>query len=167
MIENIISVVLVVGVLFAIISIPVGMFNTKVFQAINGTKCTGVNFIKAFIPFYNITFSRKLAYNSSGIFIIALIVCLILILFRIVALALVSVVPVLVVFSSFTTIAAILLYWLFYIINAVDFCRMFNCGMLITLCCIILAPVGYYMLSTQVLSYFRSVEDEVSGRFGT
>ena len=43
---------------------------------------------------------------------------------------------------------------------------MFNCGLIVTLCGVVVAPIGYYMLSTQVLGYFRSVEDTVSGRFG-
>ena len=36
------SVVIVLAFLYAIICVPVGIFNLKLFQAINGTKCTGL-----------------------------------------------------------------------------------------------------------------------------
>lgn len=166
MLLNILSVVLVVAFLYSIICIPVGMFNTKLFMAIHGTKCTGLNRVKAYLPFYNITFSRWLAYGGSMVFSILLLVCALLLVFRFVAIALVASVPILVVYSALTTLGCIALYTLLYIINAVDFCRMFSCGAATMLCCLLIAPVGYYMLSLQVLSYFRNVEDEVSGRFG-
>lgn len=163
---DVISVILVLAVLYAIVSIPVGIFNLKVFQAIHGTKCTGLSFVKAFIPLYNITFSRKLAYGRATAFNICLVICLLLFLFRIVSVVIVSIAPVLVVYSSLVMIACIAIYWILYIINCVDFCRMFNCGVITTLCGVVVPPIGYYMLSTQVLGYFRSVEDTVSGRFG-
>lgn len=166
MLMDILSTILVVGILYAIVCVPVGMFNAKVFQAVHGAKCTGLSLGKALIPFCNITFSRRLTYGRAPVFRALLLVCVGLLLFRFVALALVTVAPLLIVFSSLTTVACIALYWLLYIVNAIDFCRMFNCGFVIKLACIVLAPVGYYMLSTQVLGYFRSVEDEVSGRFG-
>lgn len=163
---DVISVVLVLMVLYAVISVPVGIFNLKVFQAIHGTKCTGFSFLKAFTPLYNITFARKLAYGKATVFNVILLVCLLLLLFRVVALILVSTLPILVVYSSLVMIACIALYWVLYIVNCVDFCRMFNCGIITTLCGVVVPPIGYYMMSTQVLGYFRSVEDTVSGRFG-
>ena len=99
-------------------------------------------------------------------FNVMLLICLLLFVFRVVSIALVSLVPVLVVYSSLVMIACIAIYCILYIINCVDFCRMFNCGLIVTLCGVVVAPIGYYMLSTQVLGYFRSVEDTVSGRFG-
>lgn len=163
---DVISVIIVLAVLYAIVSVPVGIFNLKVFQAMHGTKCTGLNILKAFTPLYNITFARKLAYSKSPVYNVLLLVCLLLFLFRIVSIVIVSAVPILVVYSSLAMIVCIALYWVLYIINCVDFCRMFNCGLIVTLCGIVAAPIGYYMLSTQVLGYFRSVEDTVSGRFG-
>ena len=163
---DVISVVLVLMALYAVNSVPVGMFNLKVFQAIHGTKCTGFSLLKAFTPLYNITFARKLAYGKATIFNAILLLCLLLLLFRVVALVLVSTLPILVVYSSLVMIACIALYWFLYIVNCVDFCRMFNCGVITTLCGVVVPPIGYYMMSTQVLGYFRSVEDTVSGRFG-
>lgn len=163
---DVISVVLVLMALYAVISVPVGIFNLKVFQAIHGTKCTGFSLLKAFTPLYNITFARKLAYGKATIFNAILLLCLLLLLFRVVALVLVSTLPILVVYSSLVMIACIALYWVLYIVNCVDFCRMFNCGVITTLCGVVVPPIGYYMMSTQVLGYFRSVEDTVSGRFG-
>lgn len=164
---NVLSVIIVVAILYAIISVPVGLFNLKMFQAVHGAKCTGLNFVKAFIPFYNITFSRRLVYGKATGFCIALLLCVIMFLFRVVSLVLVSAVPILIVYSSLVMIACIAFYYILYIINAVDFCRMLNCGVVTMIVSIVVAPIGYYMLSTQVLSYFRSVEDTVSGRFGT
>lgn len=166
MVMNVISVLLVVLILCALISVPVGLFNLKIFQAVHGAKCTGLNFLKAFTPFYNITFSRKLTYGRTPIYNWAMIICAVLLAFRFTALLLVSAVPILVVYSSITTFSCIVLYWGFYLVNAVDFCRMFNCGVVTTLCSIVVPPIGYYMISTQVLGYFRNVEDMVSGRFG-
>lgn len=164
--SDVISVLIVVAALAAIIAVPVGIFNVKLFQALNGTKCGGLNLVKAFVPFHNITFARKLAYGRATVYNIVLTVCLLLLLFRAVAIIVVATVPILIVYSSITTIACVLIFWLFYIINAVDFCRMLNCGITVTLCSVVIPPVGYYMLSTQVLSYFRSVEDDMSGTFG-
>lgn len=163
---DVVSVILVLVILYAVISVPVGIFNLKMFQAIHGTKCTGLSFLKAFTPLCNITFARKLAYGRATIFNVVLRICLLLLLFRIVAVVVVSALPILVVYSSLVMIACIALYWILYIINCVDFCRMFNCGVITTLFGIVVPPIGYYMLSTQVLGYFRSVEDTVSGRFG-
>ena len=159
---DVLSVIIVLAVLYAIVSVPVGIFNLKVFQAVHGTKCTGLSILKAFAPLYNITFARKLAYGKSTVFNVMLLICLLLFVFRVVSIALVSLVPV----PSLVMIACIAIYCILYIINCVDFCRMFNCGLIVTLCGVVVAPIGYYMLSTQVLGYFRSVEDTVSGRFG-
>lgn len=160
------SVVIVLAFLYAIVCVPVGIFNLRLFQAINGTKCTGLNFLKAFVPLYNITFARKLAYGKAPAFNVLLALCALLFVFRVSALILVSSFPILVVYSSLIMIACLALYWLLYIVNCVDFCRMLNRGVVTTLCGIVVPPIGYYMLSTQVMGYFRSVEDTVSGRFG-
>lgn len=165
MLTNALSVLIVLAILYSIISIPVGLFNLKVFQSVNGTKCTGLNFLKAFMPFYNITFSRRLVYGKATWFHVLLLVCAVLFLCRIVAIVLVAAFPLLIVFSSIAMVACLALYYALYVINAVDFCRMLNCGLVTTLFSIAVTPIGYYMLSTQVLGYFRSVEDTVSGRF--
>lgn len=167
MLLNIASVVLVVLILCSIVSVTPGFFNLKMFRALQGTRCTGLSAVQAFIPFYNITFSRKLSYGKSTIFDIGFIVCAVLLLFRVASVVLVSKLPVLVVFSSFAMYACLLIFFVMYIVNAVDFCRMLNCGFLTILCCVVVAPVGYYMLSTQVLAYFKEVEDVVRGTFET
>ena len=131
---DVLSVIIVLAVLYAIVSVPVGIFNLKVFQAVHGTKCTGLSILKAFAPLYNITFARKLAYGKSTVFNVMLLICLLLFVFRVVSIALVSLVPVLVVYSSLVMIACIAIYCILYIINCVDFCRMFNCGLIVTLC---------------------------------
>ena len=47
---DVLSVIIVLAVLYAIVSVPVGIFNLKVFQAVHGTKCTGLSILKAFAP---------------------------------------------------------------------------------------------------------------------
>ena len=44
---DVLSVIIVLAVLYAIVSVPVGIFNLKVFQAVHGTKCTGLSILKA------------------------------------------------------------------------------------------------------------------------
>lgn len=165
MLSNILSTVIVIAVLCGVFSITVGMFNTKLYKAINEEKCSGLEILKAYIPFYNIAYARKLAYGKCTVFNIGFIVCAVLIVFRVAAVILVSTFPILVVYSAFTTYVAILIYAIMYIVNAVDFVRMLNGGFITTLCCVIVAPVGYYMLSNIVIAYFKSVEDKVSGTF--
>ena len=114
---DVLSVIIVLAVLYAIVSVPVGIFNLKVFQAVHGTKCTGLSILKAFAPLYNITFARKLAYGKSTVFNVMLLICLLLFVFRVVSIALVSLVPVLVVYSSLVMIACIAIYCILYIIN--------------------------------------------------
>lgn len=165
MIQQILSTLIVIAVLCAILCVTVGMFNRKVFLAVYKSKCTGLSTIQAFIPFYNITYARRIINGKCPIFNVGLCICLIGFVFRLVSVALVAKVPVLIVYSSMVMIGCIALYMILYIANAVDFCRMLNCGFLTTICSIIVAPVGYYMLSTQVLPYFKQVEDRVSGAF--
>jgi hypothetical protein len=166
MIANILSIVILAALFYLLVSLPVGLFNMRVFQAVNGTKCTGYNRLGAFVPLANITFARKLVYRRT-FWNYILILCAALLLFRIISILTVAYLPVLIVYSSMSTIFCIALYFVLYILNALDFCRLLNCGIVTIVCCIAAPPVGYYMISTQVLRYFKSVEDDVSGRFGT
>jgi hypothetical protein len=163
-IMDIVSICIVVGALYGVFTLPVGLFNMKMYQAVHGYKCAGSQCIALFFPFYNIAFARKLVYGRSmyGIWVS---VCMLFLLFRIASLLLVTIVPVLVVFSAITILVFLCIYYLLYVINALDFCMMLGCGILTFLCCIIITPVGYMVLSTQAVRYFKSVEDEVSGRF--
>lgn len=165
MIQQIISVVIVIAVLCAVVCVTVGMFNRKLFLAVYGTKCTGLSAVEAYIPFYNIVYARKIINGKAPVFLGGFCLCAAGLIFRLGSVVLVAKFPVLIVYSSLAMVVCIALYMLLYIINAVDFCRMLNCGFLTTICCIIVAPVGYYMLSTQVLPYFKQVEDKVSGTF--
>jgi len=158
------AIVLVLG-LCAVLAVPVGIFNLKVYRAVRGTKCTGATAVEAFVPFVNILFARKLVYGQT-FFKYLMWVCAALVIFRTAALVLINTMPVLTVFSSFGMVACIALYAVLYVANAASFASLLNCGAVTMLCCVVAAPVGYYMLSTQVLNYFRSVEDVVSGRFG-
>lgn len=164
---NILSVVIVLGVLYGVLCLPVALFNLKVYQAVVGVKCGFPSVLLAFCPFYNIVFARKQVYTKAPIYNILLILCAVLLCFRFISLVMVARVPILVFYSAFCAMAAVVLYYILYIINAVDFAHMFGCGAVTKLMAILVAPVGYYLLSNQVLSYYKSVEDEVSGRFAT
>ena len=165
MLQNILSALIVLGALYMVISVPVGLVNVKLFKALHGARCTGVNALLAFIPIYNIVFGRKLVYGKATFTKVILALCTALLAFRAISVLLVAAYPILVVYSAITSILVCAVYWLLYIVNAVDLGRMFGVGAITMLCCVLIAPVGYYMLSAQIMAYFRSVEDEVSGTF--
>lgn len=167
MVPDIVSVLLVVGALYAVISVPVGMFNTQLYKLSRNTKCSGLERFFAYLPLRNITYARNIAYAGSPAYTWVLRFLAGLVLLRVIAMGLAQNFPLLLLISSFGMMLAIVVYILLYIINAVDFCRMFCCGALVTICCVVCAPLGYYLLSLKVPGYFKRVEDEVSGRFGT
>lgn len=154
-------------VLIAIFSVPCGLFNVKMFRATQESKPGGLELVKAFFPFANILYSRKLCYGKCPVFLSLLIVSVVLLAFRFIALALLTIVPVLIVFSPFAVLASFILYYIIYAANAVDFCRMLGGGGFVLLVCVFCAPLGYYMLSNKVLPYFKTEEDTLSARFGT
>lgn len=162
---NVISMIVVIGLLYCVLCVPVGLFNLKVYQAVMGTKCGFPTVLLAFCPLYNIVFPRKYIYNRAPVYTGLLILFTVLMLFRTVAFILVLQVPILYVFSAFASIGAIILYYGLYLFNCFDFARMFGCGILTKLFSIVVPPLGYYLVSNQVLGYYKSVEDEVSGRF--
>lgn len=152
--------------LYCIIWVPVGMFNLKMFKEHNGSKATGMQALSAFAPFYNICYSRKLAYGKSPIFFVLTTIAVVLFCLRLLSVALVAVVPILLPITALLIWVSLLLYFLLYIINAVDFCRMLGGGFVTLLFCIVVPMLGYYMLSNVVTAYFYKEEDELSGRFG-
>lgn len=149
----------------AILTIPAGMFHCKLYFAVTDMKPSIREVILAYIPFLNIARSRKLAYGGAPVYTALMCVCGGLLLFRGVALFTLTTVPVLYVVSAFGMAACIGLYALLYIVNALDFSRMLDCGVVTCVASVLVAPLGYWLLSNQVLPYFKSVGDEVSGRF--
>lgn len=162
--ENTFILIAYILVILAVVGVPVGLFNIKVYRAVCGTKPKGLVLVDAFIPATNLLFARKLVYGKTA-YTYGLVACGVLILFRAVALALINTVPILIFYSGFAVMGCLALFIVLYVANAVSFCRLFNCKVVVTLCCLLIAPVGYYMLSTQVLGYFRNTEEELSGRF--
>ena len=163
---DILIVILLLLIFYCLVWIPVGLFNLRMFKEHNGSKAGGLEFLKAFCPFYNICFARKLAYGRSPVFFTGVTITIALIVFRLISVALVTVVPILVFISAMTMWLAILIYLAFYIINAIDFGRMLGAGPVTLLASIIIPPLGYYLLLNQVAVYFYKEEDELSGRFG-
>lgn len=155
----------------AVFTVPVGLFNTKMFRGINGSKPGGGEFLKAYIPFFNVRYSRVLAYGSSSVFMIFLCASAVLFLLRFVAIGLVTLdigwAVYLFMISPVLVLVALLIWWVLAIVNAVDFARMLGCGGLTIFVSIIIPPVGYYMLANNVLPYFRKEETSLNGTFGT
>lgn len=161
---EVVSVIWLLVICYVAISLTVGMFSTKMFQAMKGYKADVPFLIKAYVPFANISTARKLLYGRT-LFTALLGVCGVLVIFRIVALTLVALVPALVTYSAAGMVMCIVLYYVLYVVNAVTFSRLLQCGAGITAVCIILPMVGYYMLAVHVLPYFKREEDKLSGRF--
>lgn len=153
-------------VILLLFSIPCGFFNTRMFRGINDSKPTGMEFVKAHMPVYNVCYARKQAYGSNTVHIVLTTLIVILFLMRFLAIALVNFVPILFVFSPFFVIVSVLMYYVLYAVNAVDFARMLGCGGITLIMCILVAPLGYYLMSNQVLPYFKESEDVMSDRFG-
>lgn len=157
--------------LVGIFTIPVGIFNTRMFRGVNGSKPRGSEFMKAYAPFANIRFSRVLAYGSSTVYLVALILCFILVLSRVVALVLVWMDigwgVYLFIFTPICVLLAFAIYYILAVVNAVDFGRMIGAGTLTMVLCVVMNPIGYYMLAQQVLPYFKAEENDLSGTFGS
>ena len=161
--EYVAAIILVV-LIYAVLCVPVGMLNTRLFKAIRGEKATGINLGEAYAPFTNITYSRKLLFGKTaytyGLYVVGALLA-----FRAAAVLLVTKLPILTPYSAFTTLLAIAIYIVLYVANAASICRLLRGGAALMLVSIFIAPVGYYLSSARVPRYFRSVEDEVSGRF--
>lgn len=157
--------------LVGIFTIPVGIFNTRMFRGVNGSKPSGSEFLKAYTPFANVRFSRVLAYGSSTVYLVALILCAILIMSRVVALILVGLdigwSVYLFIFTPICVLLAFAIYYILAVVNAIDFGRMIGAGTLTMIMCVIMNPIGYYMLAQQVLPYFKAEENDLSGTFGS
>lgn len=149
----------------ACIGVPVGMFNTALFKAQYGTKCTGMNLVKAYTPITNIIFPRKIVYGTSKGFTALIIVAASLFVFRIAAIFLARNAPLIFLASVLAMYLCILIYAILYIVCAVDFAQMLCPRPIMFITCVILPPAAFYAMSTQVLRYFAEVSDEVTGRF--
>lgn len=161
---EVVAIIWLLATCYIAISLTVGMFNTRMFQAMKGYKADVPFLIKAYVPFANLSAARKLLYGRT-LYTALLGVCGVLAVFRIVSLALVAQVPVLVTYSAVGMIICTVMYYVLYIANAVTFSRLLQCGAGITAVCVILPMVGYYMLAVHVLPYFKREEDKLSGRF--
>lgn len=165
MLSDILSTFIVLGVCYLLITVPVGLLNIKLFQAIHGSKATGRTLIKLFIPGVNIMFSRKLLYGTALLHTLLFAVCGFGLVFRVAALLLLEQYPALTPYSAFLMFGCLIAYGAAYALSALDMCLTFECGFWVFLACLLVAPVGYYMVSTQVLRYFSTVEDDVRGTF--
>lgn len=169
MTDVLIAIGLFIGIC-AVFTVPVGMFNTKMFRGINGSKPTGGEFLKAYVPFFNVRYARVLAYGSSSVFMIFLCAALVLFLLRFIAIGLIALdigwAVYLFMLSPMLVLLALGIWWVLAIVNAVDFARMLGCGGLTIVMSVLIPPVGYYMLSNNVLPYFRKEESSLHGTFG-
>lgn len=161
--SNLLSVAVVLIGIYCVLSLPVAFFNLKCFEVANGYAPSFRESLLAFVPFGNLTYGRKQIYGTSKLFRVLMWVCGILALFRAISLVFSVLLPV----STIAALTCVALYIILYIFNAVDFGRMFGAGVFTMLFCIIVAPVGYYLLSGRILAYYKSVEDEVSDTFRT
>ena len=163
------GVVFIIGII-ALFTVPVGMFNVKMFKGSNSCDPTGLELIKAYCPFANIRFARVLAYGTSPVFMCGLIICACILCLRLVSIVLVSMDVAIGVyiafFSSFASLAAIAGWWIMAAINGVDFANMLQAGFVTKCFCVILPPMGYYMLSNIVMPYFRAEEVTARDTFG-
>lgn len=163
--------IMYVAVLAAIFTIPVGMFNTKMYRGNNGEYPHGVDWLKAYIPFGNIRYARVLAYGASPIFGVFLIVAAAIFALRFISIGLVAldigIAMYIYVFSAFFPMAALAIWWVLAAINAIDFGGMLGAGLPTKIVCVVLPPLGYYMLSNAVLPYFKAEEVSMDGTFGS
>lgn len=160
------------GVLFglaalAVFAVPIGMFNAKMYKANNDVKPTGMELVKCYLPIYHLTYAQKLAYGSATLYTVLICIFCVTIILRIIAVAMVAQWPMGVFITSFLVIFGFLCLIAVMIISGLRFAIMLQCGALTKLFCVILPPLGYYMMTQQVMAYFKSEEDELSGRFGT
>lgn len=169
MLEIIGGIVFILAII-ALFSVPIGLFNVKMYKGSNNSSPTIGQYFKAYFPFVNIRYARVLAYGSSPVFLGLLILCGVLLLLRPIAYILVALDigagVYLAFFSAFGSLAAIGIWWVLAAINGVDFSNMLQAGTLTKIFCIILPPLGYYMLSNIVLPYFRSEEATAYDTFG-
>ena len=154
-------IILVYGVLF----IPVGLVNIKAYRALKGEKPKLGALLTSFSPFYALTYTRKQFYGKATMFKLCYTICGLAVMFRCIAIIMLTHMPVLTVYSSFAMVGAIVLFYLFYIMNAIDLSRMFGSGPLQYLICVALTPLAYYTLSVKILPYFASVKEIVDGTF--
>ena len=154
-----------VAIIVAIFTVPVGMFNTKMFHGANGSRATGMEVLKAYVPFGNLRYARVLSYGASPVYLVLLILAGLLIVVRLVSVAIFQMVPVLLIFTPWCVIAAFLIWYILAVVNALDFANMLGAGLVTKLFCIICAPLGYYMLAQVVLPYFKAEEENISGTF--
>lgn len=163
--------VLYVAVICAIFTVPVGMFNCRMYEGNNGEKPGGLEKLKAYVPFANIRYARVLAYGSSPIFLIFLLFALFLLLMRFLSIIAVSMDIGFMVYvymvSSMLVMAAFAIWWILAAINGVDFASMLGAGMFTKIFCILLPPLGYYMLSQAVLPYFKAEAVSLNDTFGS
>lgn len=168
--QDILIAVLMFMAVAALFTIPVGLFNTRMFRGLNESRPTGSEFIKAYIPFFNVRYSRVLAYNSSPIYMALLCIAAVLFLLRFVAVGLVAADigfgAYLVILTPITVMLAFVLWYVLAVVNAIDFGRMLGVGTLTMIVCIFCAPIGYYMLSNAVMPYFKKEETSLDGTFG-
>lgn len=168
--SEVIGGVIFILLIIALFTIPVGMFNVKMFKGSNSCSPSGGELVKAYIPFANIRFARVLAYGTSPIYLALLIMCGVILLVRGLSFLLVGlnigVGVYIAFFSSFASLLAIAIWWVLAAVNGVDFANMLQAGTVTKICCIILPPMGYYMLSNVVLPYFRSEEAGTNDTFG-
>lgn len=168
--SEVIGGVIFILLIIALFTIPVGMFNVKMFKGSNSCSPSGCELVKAYIPFANIRFARVLAYGTSPIYLALLIMCGVILLVRGLSFLLVGlnigVGVYIAFFSSFASLLAIAIWWVLAAVNGVDFANMLQAGTVTKICCIILPPMGYYMLSNVVLPYFRSEEAGTNDTFG-
>lgn len=154
----------------AVFSIPVGLFNTKMFRGINGSKPGGGQVVRAYLPFVNIRYSRVLAYGSSTVFLVFLCVAAVMLLLRFVAVGLViadiGFGAYLYMITPLCTLGALAIWYVLSVVNAVDFANMLGAGGITKVFCVLCSPIGYYMLSNAVLPYFKREETTVHGTFG-
>ncbi len=167
--ETIGGIVFIIAII-ALLTVPVGMFNVKMFKGSNGTDPTGGEIVKAYIPFINVRYARVMAYGTSPVFLALLCVCGGILLLRFAAIAMIGagigVGVYLAFFSAFGSMLAIAIWWGLAAVNGVDFSNMLQAGFTTKLMCVVIPPIGYYMLSNIVLPYFRSEEAGVNDTFG-
>ena len=168
--SEIIGGVVFILAIIAIFTVPVGMFNVKMFKGSNSCSPSGLELIKAYCPFVNIRYSRVLAYGTSPVFLCGLICIGLVLCVRIISIALigldVGIGVYLAFYSSFASLVAIAGWWVLAAVNGVDFANMLQAGFITKCFCVVLPPMGYYMLSNIVLPYFRAEEVGVHDTFG-
>ena len=117
------------------------------------------------IPLYNLAVIRKSFYDSAKIVYAALAIIVVCVAYRFVAIFLLYENALLMLASTVGMLAAMVIIWLISAFTFFDTAVCVNQGLLVKLLCILLPPLGAFIVSKAIAPYMKSVREELDGTF--